>query len=262
MKKYLNVYRALIRLNFSALVVYRANVINNILGSTVWGVFSIVSIVLMTARTTSIFGWTRYEILLLSGVYGLFMGIYHTLFSRNFERLTSLIRLGMMDAILTKPVDSQFLVSTSIINYSSIIRIFLGAAFMWYMISIAHIVVTLPIVGLFCIGIIIGLLLLYSLWFIVATLIIWYPDLSNLIEFLYSVSNIGRFPREMYAHMNQFLFLFILPLTFMIIAPTKILLTKLTVFDALGLLMFAAIFFVGSRFFWKFALRYYTSASS
>jgi ABC-2 type transport system permease protein len=190
------------------------------------------------------------------------MGIYHTLFSRNFERLSSLIRLGMMDAILTKPADSQFLVSTAIINYSGIIRILLGAAFTWYIISIAHIVVTLPIAGVFCLGIVIGLLLLYSLWFIVATLIIWYPDLSNLIEFLYSTSGIGRYPREMYTHMNQFLFLFILPLTFMIIAPTKILLTKLTVFDALGLFMFAVVFFVGSRLFWKFALRFYTSASS
>jgi ABC-2 type transport system permease protein len=262
MKKYLNIYRALLRLNFSALVVYRANVINNIVGSTVWGVFSLASIFLLTARTTSVFGWTRYEILLLSGVYGLFMGIYHTLFSRNFERLTYLIRLGMLDAILTKPVDSQFLVSTSIINYSGIIRILLGSAFTWYIISAAHIAVTLPIIGVFCIGIVIGLLLLYSLWFIVATLIIWYPDLSNLIEFLYSTSGIGRYPREMYMNVNQFLFLFILPLTFMIIAPTKILLTKLTVFDALGLLIFAGVFFAGSRFFWKFALRSYTSASS
>lgn len=262
MKKYLNVYRAFIRLNFSALVVYRANVINNILGSTVWGVFSLVSIILLTSRTTSVFGWTREEILLLSGVYALFIGIFHTLFSRNFERLTYLIRLGMLDAILTKPLDSQFLVSTSIINFTSIIRIFLGLAFTWYIVSTAHITVTLPLIGLFCIGITIGLLLLYSIWFIVATLILWYPDVSNLIEFLYSASNIGRYPREMYTHVNQFLFLFILPLTFMVIAPTKVLLIKLTVFDALGLLMFAALFFVGSRFFWKFALRFYTGASS
>jgi ABC-2 type transport system permease protein len=262
MKKYLKVYLALIHLNFSALVVYRANVINNILGSTVWGVFSLVSIILLTSHTTSIFGWTREEILLLSGVYALFIGIFHTLFSRNFERLTYLIRLGMLDAILTKPLDSQFLVSTSIINFTSIIRIFLGVAFMWYVISVAHMTITLPLIGLFCIGIGIGLLLLYSIWFIVATCIIWYPDLSNLIEFLYSFSNIGRYPREMYSHVNQFIFLFILPLTFMVIVPTKMLLTKLTVFDAFGLLIFAGLFFVGSRLFWKFALRFYTSASS
>ncbi|MCX6791944.1 MAG: ABC-2 family transporter protein [Candidatus Gottesmanbacteria bacterium] len=262
MKKYLNVYRALIHLNFSALVVYRANVINNILGSTVWGVFSLVSIILLTSRTTSVFGWTRDEILLLSGVYALFIGIFHTLFSRNFDRLTYLIRLGMLDAILTKPVDSQFLVSTSIINFTSIIRILLGMVFTWYVISISHITVTLPLIGLFCIGIGIGLLLLYSIWFIVATLILWYPDLSNLIEFLYSASNIGRYPREMYSHVNQFLFLFILPFTFMVIAPTKVLLTKLTLFDSFGLLLFAIVFFLGSRYFWKFALRFYTSASS
>jgi ABC-2 type transport system permease protein len=262
MKKYLNVYRTLIRLNFSSLVVYRANVINNILGSTVWGVFSLISIMLLTARTTSVFGWTRYEILLLSGVYALFIGIFHTLFSRNFERLTHLIRHGMLDAILTKPMDSQFMVSTSIINFTSIIRIVLGMVFIGYIISVAHMTVTLPTIVLFFLGLAIGIILLYSFWFIVATLIIWYPDLSNLIEVLYSASNFGRYPREMYAPMNQFLFLFILPLTFMVIAPTKILLAKLTVVDAAGLLIFAAVFFVCSRKFWKFALRFYTSASS
>jgi ABC-2 type transport system permease protein len=262
MKKYLNIYRALLHLNFSAVVVYRVNAINNIVGSTVWAVFSMASIILLTSRTTSVFGWTRDEILLLTAVYSLFIGIFHTLFSRNFERLPYLIRLGMLDAILTKPADPQFLVSTSIINFTSIIRILLGIAFTWYVISIAHITVTLPIIGLFCIGIAIGLLLLYSLWFIVATLIVWYPDLSNLIEFLYSASNIGRYPREMYSQANQFLFLFVLPLTFMVIAPTKILLAKLTLFDSLGLVLFALAFFVGSRYFWKFALRFYTSASS
>lgn len=262
MKRYLNVYRMLLHLNFSALVVYRANAINNILGSFVWGAFSIISMVLLTARTPVLFGWTRNEILLLSGVYSLFIGIYHLLFSRNFERLTHLIRLGMLDAILTKPLDSQFLVSMSMVNFTSVIRVILGFGFTWYILAVAHIPVAPFELLLFSLGLVIGIILLYSLWFIIATLIVWYPDLSNLIELLYSFSSMGKYPREMYGHLNGFLFLFILPLTFMVIAPTKALLVRLTMVDVFGLVGFAAVLFFISRAFWKYALRSYTSASN
>lgn len=262
MKHYLNVYRTLLRINFSALVVYRTNFINNVLGSTVWGIFSIASIALLTAQTPTLFGWSRNEILLLSGVYSLFIGIFHTLFSRNFDRLSSLIRLGLLDSMLTKPIDSQFLVSMSIVNFASVIRIVLGAGFIWYIVWISHIIVNPAITVGFALGILIGLMLLYSLWFSVTTLIIWFPDLTNLVAFLYSYSNVGRYPREMYSGLNRFVFIFLLPLTFFVVAPTKILISRLTIYDVVGLLAFSVSFFVASRILWKYALRFYTSASN
>lgn len=262
MKKYIRIYAMYLRLNFAALIVYRANFINNILGSSVWGFFSILTIVLMMSRTSSLFGWSKNEIFLLTGVYSLFIGIFHTLFSRNFERMTYLIRLGLLDAVLIKPIDSQFAVSTSIVNYASLIRILTGAGFIWYVLATAHIPVTPLMMGIFLLFTVVGLLLLYSIWFMVSTLIIWFPDLSNLIDFLYSYSNIGRYPREMYLQLNTFLFFFILPLTFFVVSPTKALLGKLNAFDVFGLCMAAVTFFVISRLFWKFALRFYTSASN
>ncbi len=262
MMKYFRIYAALIRLNFSALIVYRANFMNNILGSSIWGVFSILSIILMMSKTPSLFGWSRDEIFLLTGVYSLFIGIFHTFFSRNFERLTSQVRLGLLDAVLTKPIDSQFAVSTSIVNFASLIRILTGAGFVWYVLAIAHIPVTPITMGLFLVFTVVGLLLLYSIWFMVATFIIWFPDLSNLIDFLYSYSNIGRYPREMYLQVNKFLFFFVLPLTFFVVSPAKALIGNLNTFDVLGLCSIAVVFFSISRIFWKFALRHYTSASS
>src|SRR3972149_8688112 len=90
MGKYVRIYRDLLRLNLSSLVAYRSNFVNSVVSSTAWGVFSLVSIVLLTYRVQSVFGWTREEILLLTGVYSVVIGVFHTLFSRNFVRFSRL----------------------------------------------------------------------------------------------------------------------------------------------------------------------------
>jgi len=262
MQKYLRIYHILLRLNFSALVTYRTNFFNAVIGSFVWGVFSMVSVLLLTSRTPFLFGWKREEIVLLTGVYSLFIGIFHFAFSRNFERIPIYVRLGTLDAMLLKPLDTQFFVSIFLINFASIIRIIIGSLVIWYLLAQTQTLVTISSIILFLLFLSAGIVLLYSLWFMVTTITIWYPDLSNIVEFLFSFSNVGRYPREMFARVNRFVFFFLLPLTFIVETPLKGLLDKLAPLEIGGLIGFASLFFLISRIFWKFALRHYTSASS
>jgi ABC-2 type transport system permease protein len=117
-------------------------------------------------------------------------------------------------------------------------------------------------VAVFSLFLIAGVLLLYSVWFLAATITIWYPRLTNIVDVMYTFSSISRFPREMYQQLSWYIFLFLLPLTFIIVTPVRVLVGKLTPADTIGLVSFAAILFFLSRKFWRFALRFYTSASS
>lgn len=260
-KKYFRVYKTLFGLNLSALTAYRGGFYAMMASSVVWGSFQYISVLLLTSRVKSIFGWTRNELIILTAAYSFFWGVFHFVLARNFSRLSRVIDYGELDLILAKPMDSQFLTSFWIMNFTGLFRTLLGCIILIYMLSITHVVVALPnVIGFFVLGIC-GLTLIYSFWFIVATSLIWYPRLSNVIELLYNVTGIARYPSQIVYETKNFVLFFLLPLTFTMATPTKMLLNKAMGGDVAWLLLFTCVFFFLSRWFWKFALRFYTSAS-
>ncbi|MCL4359875.1 ABC-2 family transporter protein [Patescibacteria group bacterium] len=260
--RYIRVYKKLLELNFSALLIYRAHFLNSLVSSVAWGLFSLFSIVLLTSKITVVFGWSRDELLLLNGLYGIIIGCYHVFFSRNFERFSTIIHFGQLDSILVKPIDSQFLLTFWLVGYATFSRVLIALAYTWYIAGILHIIPTvwniLPIAGIM----IFSLLTLYSLWFIVITVTIWHTRLSNLTELMFSVTGAARYPAEMLHQLASYIFVFFLPFTLIINIPAKIFLSHARWQDAALLMGVAVGLFLVSRKFWRFALRFYTSASN
>ncbi len=262
MRHYIHVYKRLMQLNFSALVAFRGNFINNLISSFIWAIFSLSTIYLLTLRVTSIFGWRREDILLFTGLYGVVIGFFHTIFSRNFSRFSRVIHHGELDILLLKPIDTQFLMSFWIINYTSLSRIPIGVLFVGYLLVSYHIPVA-PFQILSSIFLVsLSIVLLYAIWYIVMTLTIWFTNLSNLVEILFQMTSIARYPQEVFRELSAYLFWFIMPLTFVISTPAKVLLQRANAYDLIGLFIFSITLLFLSRKFWKFALRFYTSASS
>lgn len=262
MKKYFRVYAVLLKMNFLALVAYRVHFFNSLIGSIGWGLLSLFAIVLLTSKTTTVFRWKREELLLLNGMYGIIIGIFHTVFSRNFERFASVIHFGQLDTVLVKPFDSQFLLSFWMFGYSSLSRIVIAFLYTMYISQQLRVSFAPIHVIFFLLLMIISLLLLYSLWFIVITTTVWFTRLSNLVALMFNITGMARYPQEMFHQLVNYVFIFLLPLTLIITVPTKVYLQRLHLFDVGELLSLSLIFFFISRRFWKFALRYYTSASS
>lgn len=262
MIRYFRLYYKLITLNFSALTAYRGNFINNFLSSLSWGFFSLYSVVLLTSKTQSLFGWEREELLLLNALYGIIIGFYHTMFSGNFERFSALIHFGQLDSFLVKPADSQFLLTFWKFNFAATSRILIALVYAIYLIGNLGIAVSPISVVAFFAMLIVSLMLLYSLWFIASTTLIWFTRLSNIIELLFTVTGSARYPQEMFREFSLYIFVFLLPLTFIITTPAKVLLQRIDAQTLLAFFGLAALFVIVSRKFWKLALRHYTSASS
>jgi len=107
-----------------------------------------------------------------------------------------------------------------------------------------------------------SMLLMYSIWLSFSTLMIWFPRLSNITTLLYNINGVSRFPPEIIYELKSFILLFLIPFTLLSAVPTKSLFQKALSGDVILLLFLALLMFYLSRKFWKFALRYYTSASS
>lgn len=262
MKHHFRIYLRLLKLNFAALTSYRANFLNNVFSSILWGSFQMITILIITSRVTTVFGWSRNELIFLVALLNIFVGIYHFLFSRNFERFSNVVNLGQLDSILLKPVDSQFLLSFWLAGYANLLRIIIGVGFIYFIVKNNHIYISFQqIIGGMCL-MAIGLITLYSIWFTIMTLTIWFTKLSNLADLMYTSNSFARLPREAINGIKDIAIYLILPLTLIVSTPAKLLLGKPYQTDLLLLLAIAFSLFVISRKFWKFALRFYTSASS
>lgn len=260
-KKYLKIYTILIHLNLGKLFAYRANFINSCLAHSVWAITTIVAMILLTSKTSHVFGWTRNELLILAGVYNIVSSIFYLFFARNFAEIPNTIHFGRLDSILTKPVSSQFLVTCTHINVTHSIRFLLGLGFTLFILSQMHVVLTVVTVINFIFILFLAILILYSFWLLVMTLTLWFTKLSNLIDLLYQIMNVSKYPQEIFRGGSVLLLVTLFPLTLVVVAPTKAILDKMLVGDLVWPTVFAVGLFLASRKFWNFALRSYTSAS-
>lgn len=262
MAHYIRVYTTLLHMNFSLLLAYRGNFINSLISSLGWAIFSIVMVYLLTERAPVVYGWTRNDFFIFTGVYNVFVGIFHLLFSRNFGRFSEVIHFGYLDSLLIKPIDSQFLLSFWHIDYTSIFRIILGGVFTAYMLSLNNTPITFSLFILFLFLGCISLILLYSIWYIMVTLMIWFTNLSNLTGLLYDITSLARYPQDIFQKAPTVLFVILFPLTLVITLPVNVLLHRGSMQHIVFFVFISFALFVISRIFWQFALRFYTSASS
>ena len=223
---------------------------------------SLYSVIMLTARVTDAYGWQREELLLFNGIYGVIIGIFHMFISINMGRLSKVIHMGELDGILVKPIDSQFAVSLWMVNFATIFRILMALGYSIWIAGQLHLVVTIPQLVLFVFLACVSLILLYSLWFLILTNLIWFSNMTNLVLFMYSFESMARFPKEMLQQLASFLFVFVMPLALVINTPSRALLSRLDYKDALVVLVLAGGLWFVSRWYWRFALRHYTSASS
>ncbi len=262
MKHYLNVYKRLLIINFSQITAYRANFINFLISGTIWGIFSIFSTLLITSRVNTVLGWSRAEILLLTIVNQFIIAIFHALFSSNLERFPLYVQQGKLDTYLLKPIDSQVLVSVWFIRIISLSRILIALVFLWYVsvtfdihISLINVIMSIPLM-------LIGLFILYSIWFVVCVLSIWFTRLTNLPEILYNLNSVTRYPPQIYQELGFIVFLVVFSMTILGVTPLDGFLGKLSLLNGLFFFSFAVVCLILTRLYWKFALRSYTSASS
>lgn len=262
MKKLYRIWSALIRINFSNFVMYRGNFWSTAAVSISWGIFSVVSMLLLTSGVSSIFGWSQVELLILAGVYSVVVGVFHIFFAANFWHMPRIIHLGQLDGILLKPIDSQFLLSVRYINFPIFPRVIVGFLFIMYLISSNNIEVSLSQWIYFNILSLFGLLILYSVWYIFMTILLWQSHLTNLNDLLSHIMDTAKYPTDMYENLGLFISIFLIPFVLAVTLPAKILFGRASFVDITILMITSICLFSFSRFFWRFALRSYTSASS
>jgi ABC-2 type transport system permease protein len=205
-------------------------------------------------------GWSWESALVVVGVFTFFQGISAAFLSPNLSKIVEQIQKGTLDFVLLKPISSQFWLSTRSISPWGLPDLVLGLALIGYAGNRLQVPLQYYFLGL--IPLTSAFLILYSLWFMLGATSIWFVKIYNVTEVLRGLLEAGRYPLVAYPVAYRFFFTFVVPVSFITTIPAETFLGRLSwvsVGGSIGLAIF--LLFVANRF-WRFALRFYTSASS
>jgi ABC-2 type transport system permease protein len=255
------------RTALAAEIEYRANALVEliaVLGNLAGSLFVLS---LLYGHGRDLGGWSWDGALVVLGLYTLLDGFTTCLLQPNLSRIVSHVQNGTLDYVLLKPIDSQLWLSTRQISPWGLPGLLAGLALTgWGLVqSRAGGGASAGGLGALLLGIALLLAsaaILYSLWFLLAGLSIWFVKVWNATEVLRSTLVAGRYPVSAYPPALRLLFTFVLPVAFLTTVPAETLLGRASPFWLAGSLLAAVLALTISRLFWRRALGYYTSASS
>jgi len=241
---------------------YRANFFIQVLQSAVSVGTAIVVLALVYSHTTELNGWSESELLVVMGIQILLGGVIQTSIQPNMQRLMEEVRDGKLDFALTKPEDSQVLISVRDVRIWRVVDVFSGAAVVAYGVGGLDRSAGPADVLLFLAMLLVGAITIYCFWLVIATLAFWIVAAWNIIELFEGVYQTGRFPVSIYPGWLRVGVTFLVPIAFAITVPAEGVTSRLewdTVALAVG---FCVALFAFTRWWWRFGLRHYTGASA
>lgn len=259
--KYLKIFLALQNVSLKRYLENRGNALGNIVVTISDLLLTLFFIEVIFFHTPEIKGWSKYQVIFLVGVSKIALSLFTLFFYRSVHYMSRYIRKGELDIFLTKPINSQFYLSFLHTRVHEILGILSGVIVVVYALQNLGNLTGGNLLEL-GIALLCGLIIFYSLYFILATLSIWFGRFTALPELFYMSRDPLSIPIDFLGSSATFFLTFVVPLIFVVTIPVKLFLDKSSAEELILSVSLSLILLGFSNWFWKFALRHYTSASS
>ncbi len=261
--RYLGLYAALWKNSVTREMGFKSNFLLWIVVELLWFALQLTFMVVIYSHTERIGTWTKWEVVLLIGAAHFIQQIFTALFLVNCTQLSEHIRTGKLDFMLLLPVNTRFLVSLRQVDLGGFVNAGSAVAVMVYAARELHLAPSAAQITGFLALCVIGLLIHYSLMFLLAAISFWTVKAQGIVYGYYNLFNIARMPDAAFHGLFKAVFTFVLPILLVVNVPVKLLVNKLESPWELALLLAMALAcFTLSELFWRLSLRRYTSASS
>jgi ABC-2 type transport system permease protein len=262
MKKYFKIFLHFQRLNLMRRAAYPASFLVVIFTVILVMFFNLLFYKINFSFMSSLAGWSFYQIAAVLGSYMIVEGLMWGLCGQ-LNSIQVHIRNGTLDGVILKPVDDQFLATFWSGDIEDVARVITGFLMLFYSAS-NTVGFSLLRSMLFLVMIIGGTVCLYSLNLIFRSVSFWLIDGSGLWMLTERLTADAKYPTDIFYHkIAKNIFTFIIPLAFISTVPARIWSFEIIDYNLFFLSVFtSATFFLVSRFFWKFSLKRYSSASS
>ena len=262
-RRYAGIYAALWRNSVVREMGFKSNFLLWIVVELLWFALQLCFIGVIYLHTDHIASWTKWQVVMLVGASQFIQQLFQALFLSNCIQFSELVRTGRLDFMLLLPMNTRFLVSLRVVDLGGFVNGASALVVRGYAARQLHLSPSAGQILGFLLLCLAGILIHYSLMFLLSSVAFWTVRAQGIIWGYYSFFNIARLPDAAFQGFFKAFFTFAIPMLLVANVPAKLLLIKLQSPGSMLLLAgMACACFVLSELFWRFSLRHYTSASA
>jgi ABC-2 type transport system permease protein len=259
----LGIYAALWKNSVTRETMFKSNFLLWIVVELLWFGLQLCFIGVLYLHTNEIGTWTKWQVVLLIGASHFIQQLFQAFFLINCTNLSELVRTGKLDFLLLMPVNTRFVVSLRQVDLGAFVNAASGVAVMIYAAGQLHLAPTAGRIAAFLALCLAGILIHYSLMFLLASISFWTVRAQGIVWGYYNLFNIARMPDEAFQGLFRALFTFAVPMLLVANVPVRLLADKVSSpLPLLLLILMSGVCLAVSEFGWRASIRRYTSASS
>lgn len=259
---YLRLFATYLRLGILGELEYQANFWLNLFQSLLELGVALGGLAVVFSHTDNLGGWRPAELLALVGIYFLIGGLIRTLIRPSMVKFMEDVRQGTLDFTLTKPADSQVLVSIQRVEIWRLVDVLIALPVLFTGLARLGAQIGLAEALTFGVTIVAGGLIVYSFWLMLSTCAFWFVKVENIQVIFMSMWQAGRWPISIYPGWLRAILTFLVPVAFATTVPASAVSGRITTGSLLGSVALAAALLLASRWFWRVGIRFYSGASA
>src|SRR5262245_41301836 len=263
LKRYAGIYAALWKNSVTRELMFKSNFLMWIVVELLWFALQLSFMSVLYLHTERIGSWTKWQVVLLIGASHLIQQLFQAFFLINCTNLSELVRTGKLDFLLLLPINTRFVVSLRQVDLGAFVNACFAIAVMGYGARQLHLAPTpWQVLGFLSLAAT-GVLIHYSLMFLLAAISFWTVRAQGIVWGYYNLFNIARLPDEAFRGVFRAVFTFAVPMLLVSNVPVRVLADLPSSPLQILLLLGMGVFCFGiSAWGWRAAMRHYTSASS
>jgi ABC-2 type transport system permease protein len=241
---------------------YRANLLLQLFNSVLGLAIGLAGLALVFYQTDTLSGWGPLELLVVVGVHTLISGFVRAVVQPNMYQIAEGVQDGSLDYTLTKPEDSQLLVSVTRFEMWRLVDVFVGLGVLIFAVTRLGKGIGLGEAAAFGVVLVCGGLIFYSFWLAIATTSFWVVRTWAMYEMFDRLYQAGRWPVGIYPSWLRFGLTFLVPVAFAVTVPAEALTARLAPLSLVLAPVMAGLALIAARWFWHVGLRHYSGASA
>src|SRR5476651_2570532 len=189
-----------------------------------WMSVNLLLISVIYRHTSTVAGWSEYEMLLLVGTAMLVQRLLMGFFWSSLFEMGRNVRSGAFDFFLAQPGHPLFMASTRKLDPDGLVNSVIAIGVVLYAVHKLGLHPSAVDVILYAAMILAGLVIHYSILVLTMSLSFWLTSAQGIEGSYFTLVDFSRLPREAYRGAYRALFVWVLPVVVMSNAPARVLL--------------------------------------
>ncbi len=260
--RYVRLYRIFIGQSLMKMAAYKINFGLVFVTNAAFFCVQLIFMHLVFSNVDTLAGWTKYEMFFYIGTFNIIDSLWTFGPFFNLLAIPGMIRSGALDYYLTKPVNSQFLISLRNVDPGSLISALTGVTLITFALIQGGMELTLGKAVLYAVSIFHALMIQYSVYFILTCSSFWLVK-ADFVDSIHGIlCYFSTRPVDIYKGFIRFILSYVLPYGLALTVTSKAVVKTVHVAEYTSFLILSWSIFAVSVGVWRFSLKHYSSASS